>query len=1232
MRFRIAFALSALLLAASPPTIAAPANSTAQPLNKSNEPAAGPRERLLMDFGWRFRDGDSSDVGTSLDYPEAKDLAKVRKADLKVQDKLLKEQAKSADPHLGEKLEFVQPKFDDSSWRALDLPHDWAVELPFSEKADANHGFKDIDPAKGTNIGWYRKTFDLPESDHGKSLWLEFDGVYRNSLVWINGHFLGRHVSGYTSFFYDISKYANFGGRNTLVVRVDASRYEGWFYEGAGIYRHVWLVKTGPVHVAHWGTYLTTDVKGKDATVSVRTTLRNESDKRATVSLVSEVFDTPLQSCGIAKTGDIAIDPGAEKTIDQKIALKDAKLWSLESPHLYNLRSTVSIGPAPVDVYETPFGVRTIEFTADNGFLLNGKRVEIKGTCDHQDHAGVGTAIPDRLQVYRIEKLQEMGSNAIRTSHNPPTPELLDACDRLGMLVMDESRRSGTEPEALNQLSSLIERDRNHPCVILWSIGNEEFRDNIQGDNDIGVKICQVMQDRAYEVDPSRHCTAAMNGSWGEGFSKVIDVQGFNYPTRAKGGGGGKLGLSADDFHKTFPDKPCTGSEDGSTRCTRGIYAVEPEHGFMSAYDKDGTSTAEKWWNFYFNRPFLAGSFVWTGFDYRGEPTPYKWPCISSQFGILDTCGFPKDNFYYYQAWWTDKPVLHILPHWNWEGKEGQEINVWVHSNCDEVELFLNGESLGRQKMVRNSHLEWKVQYAPGTLLAKGYRGGKEIAQEKVETTGKPARIVMSPDRASIKSDGEDVSVINVKIVDSRGRTVPTAENLVKFELDGPGKIIGVGNGNPSCQEPDKARERSAFGGLCMAIMQTTKSAGDIHLKALSDGLESATVMLHAETTTPRPTVKSVGERTDKSAEQKQWSGGLSLSEPQDWQVFQRQSRTEGKIHLTGQYPEGTQLEYRLIGKAFDDTSLADDWRPLKISSTAPQNFQADLVVPAGGWYQLELVSRFPGKPGIEINVDHVGIGEVFIVAGQSNAANYGSERQQPKSGMVASFDGTLWHVADDPQRGAGGGGGSFMPAFGDAMAARFHVPIGVVPIAVGSTSVREWLPKGMPVNRLTTTGRGLKEIGPGQWEALGDHFAALCDRIDKLEGSGCRAILWHQGESDAGQAQGSKNADRQISGDDYVRYMTLLINATREKAGTNVPWFTAQATYHSEQDPTNEEFRAAQKTLWDKGISFAGSDTDTLGAEYRNGVHFNAQGLQKHGELWAEKVGDWLEGQLKEN
>jgi beta-galactosidase len=430
---------------------------------------------------------------------------------------------------------------------------------------------------------------------------------------------------------------------------------------------------------------------------------------------------------------------------------------------------------------------------------------------------------------------------------------LLDACDRLGMLVMDETRMMSSDPEGLSQLERLVRRDRNHPSVVIWSLGNEERE---QG-TDRGARIATTMKRLARKLDPTRPVTIAMNGSWGKGVSNVVDVQGFNYA--GSGGNGGRdTGKNIDDFHQKFPKLPSVGSETASVQCTRGIYVKDKDKGYVSAYDltfPGYTMSSEGWWKVFDQRPFVAGGFAWTGFDYRGEPSPYGWPCVSSHFGIMDLCGFPKDIYYYYQSWWGNKPVLHLFPHWNWSGKEGQEIDVWVFSNLDSIELFLNGTSLGSKTIEHNSHAEWKVKYAPGAMEARGSKNGQVVLTAKRETTGAPAKLALRADRQKIAANGEDVSVVTVEVVDSQGRLMPVASNEINFKINGPGRLIGLGNGDPSCHEPDKGDKRSAFNGLCAAIVQTFKQPGEIRVEASADGLESATLTVQSESAKMRPAV-----------------------------------------------------------------------------------------------------------------------------------------------------------------------------------------------------------------------------------------------------------------------------------------------------------------------------------------------------------------------------------------
>jgi beta-galactosidase len=795
-----------------------------------------PREKLLMDFGWRFAFGNATDPAKDFDpAPAGEWFNYISKAGI----------SKGA----------AKGDFNDSGWRKLDLPHDWAVEAPFDQRGSESHGYKAI----GKNfpersVGWYRKSFSIPASDLGRRISVDFDGVFRDSQVWINGFYLGREGSGYSPFSYDISDYLNYGGTNVIAVRVDATLEEGWFYEGAGIYRHVWLTKTGPLHVARWGTFVTTQVKKHSADVTARVTVNNDQPTNAEFEIRQVILDAEGKTVAHSVLKRLSLAAGDSQEFSSVLGVPHPQLWSCENPYLHKLITTICQHDKIIDRYETPFGIRTLRWDANEGFFLNGQRVQLKGTCNHQDHAGVGAALPDGVNEFRLEQLKKMGSNAIRTSHNAPTPELLDLCDRLGMLVMDENREYGINPQQLDGLKRLILRDRNHPCVIIWSLGNEEW--TIEG-ADNGTRVTQTMQTFAQRLDPTRRFTAAVSGGWGKGSSVSLDVMGFNYYSHGK----------TDSYHKQFPAKPSVATEDGSTLSTRGIYFQDREHQHLTAYDvnkADWSLLAEESWPYYAARPFVAGQFQWTGFDYRGEETPFNWPAISSQFGILDTCGFPKDNFYYYQAWWSDHPVLHVFPHWNWPGKEGQGIDVWAYSNCEEVELFLNGASQGRKKMPQNMHLEWKVKYAPGVLIARGYNDGKEILTEKIETTGAPAAVQLAPNHARLKADGEDVAMIAVSVTDAQGRPVPDAANKIHFELAGPGKILGLGNGDPSSHEPDVFLstgngapdwQRSLFNGLAQIIVQSTMDPGEIKLTARADGLTPITLVIPSQPAPPRPAV-----------------------------------------------------------------------------------------------------------------------------------------------------------------------------------------------------------------------------------------------------------------------------------------------------------------------------------------------------------------------------------------
>ncbi len=931
-----------------------------------------PREKLLLDPQWRFHQGDPDDAGEIFKFvPNESDLMKQGEGSEAKDAAIRPTLPDVVKENTGSGLSFVKPGFDDSSWRLLNLPHDYAIEQEFREKDNNNKGHRHLDRKDGSGIGWYRKSFDLPASDEGRSLTVQFDGAYRNAMVWFNGHCLGRKPSGYTSFTYDLTPYANFGSKNTLVVRTDATSDEGWFYEGAGIYRHVWLIKTSPLHVGQWGTYVTSKVDGSKATVNVETTVNNDAGAPAQAKVVTTLLDAGGSVIGKAES-PLQVDAKGKQVLNQSIAVDAPHLWSPETPYLYKVVSTIEKEGKPVDIYETPIGIRTVVFDAKEGFSLNGQHRFIKGVCNHQDFAGVGSAVPDRIEQYRVQMMRMMGCDGWRMSHNPPNPELLDECDRQGMMVMDETRRFGKYPEPMSDLETMIRRDRNHPSIVIWSLGNEEM--GLQT-KPAGAEIVKITQALAHQLDPSRMCTLAQNHAEDkEGFVTVLDVIGMNYL---------RLWGSMDKIHAAHPDWRFITSEEASTVTTRGQYFDDYNRAYKSSYDVPGNTpgwgaTAEGWWKHYQTRPWVGGAFVWTGFDYRGEPTPYKWPNISSHFGIIDTCGFPKDNYYYYKAWWTKEPVLHLYPHWNWnkvehrtvrikvsgnsekaevlfndqsQGKrklspEGVEfppflfspgnltvkayqggavvasktipitestslttdldpvaapaptsagapqydpthpdtalntntastnqplqipkdqvtisvvnepIDIWVQSNCDEVELFVNGESKGRVKVAPNSHAEWdKIPYVPGAIEAKGYKDGKLVLSEKIETTDEPSEIRLKSNREDLQADKEDIALVTVDSLDAKGRCVPTASNEIKFSIKGPGKILGVGNGDPSCHESDLEPHRSLFNGLAMVIIQTTGEAGTVELTAIGDGLKPSTISIPVKAATPRPSI-----------------------------------------------------------------------------------------------------------------------------------------------------------------------------------------------------------------------------------------------------------------------------------------------------------------------------------------------------------------------------------------
>lgn len=778
------------------------------------------RQQLNFDADWKFQFGNAANAEKDFNYTIATIFSKSGGA------------ANTA----------IDPKFDDSKWRQLNLPHDWAVELPFVYKDNFDvmaHGYK---PVGGlfpeTSIGWYRKHFTVAKADSGQRFQLQFDGIFRDANIWLNGFYLGNNKSGYVGVAYDVTDYINFEKDNVLVVRADATQYEGWFYEGAGIYRHVWLNKYDNIHIETDGVFVYSAIVSNKAVVNVETVVRNQSPSTSDCIVSAYLTDRSGKVVATSKEQKLSAPANKQAIAVNNISLVNFREWTLDDPYLYRVIVEIKAGGKLVDRKVIRYGLRHIEIKP-NGVFLNGQHVKLKGVNNHQDHAGVGSALPDYLQYYRISLLKRMGVNAYRTSHNAPTAELLDACDSLGMLVMDEQRLLNSSPEYLDQFERLIRRDRNRPSVFMWSIGNEEGWIHTTS---IGKRIAQTFIAKQKQLDPTRTCTYAADlPNVFNGINEVIPVRSFNYRH-----------FAVADYHRDHPNQPIIGTEMGSTVTTRGIYEKDTIKGYVP--DQDITapwwaSKAEDWWTLAATNDFWLGGFVWTGMDYRGEPTPYQWPNINSHFGIMDMCGFPKNIYYYYKSWWTDKDVLHISPHWNWREKaagwnkkQGDPVDVWVNSNADNVELFLNGKSLGKKEMARNSHLKWTVNYEPGALEAIAYKKGKRLTK-KLETTGQPVEVVVTPYKTTILADGKDATVLNITVLDREGREVPDADNLIRFSIEGDGKIIGVGNGDPSSHEPDKcadrAWQRTLFNGKCQVIIQSGTKPGMIKFDAKATGLWS---------------------------------------------------------------------------------------------------------------------------------------------------------------------------------------------------------------------------------------------------------------------------------------------------------------------------------------------------------------------------------------------------------
>ena len=736
-------------------------------------------------------------------------------------------------------------KFCDSTWQDVQIPHDWVPTLPYAAEASHSHGYKTVGwkyPA--TSVGWYRKVFTIGEEDFGKRLQLRFDGIFRNAQVWFNGFYMGTEPSGYVTQVYDITPYINYGGDNLICVRADASLEEGWFYEGAGIYRDVWLEKSAQVSVAPFGTFVHAQIQAPytEAVLSIETEVHNSGLTAQQCEISQRLLDAVGHEIAKASAASLSLKAKQTAATQQTLTVSQPRLWSPTDPYLYQVETTVSQNGRVVDVYLTTTGIRSIAFDTQRGFLLNGEPLKLKGVNMHQDHAGVGAAIPDALQAWRIKQLKQFGCNAYRASHNPMTPALLDICDREGILVIDENRLMGINEEHLRLLERMIKRDRNHPSIILWSDGNEEWglENTIQG-----TRLAEAMREYTKLFDPTRPSTVANAG--GTELIKGLDVVGFNYIVQN----------DVDNRKKAHPDWKIVGTEETTGCGTRGWYFNLPDYpGRMVSMNRDTThhhveNVIERGWQFYADRPWAAGLFYWTGFDYRGEANPLVFPAHDSEFGILDYCGFWKDEAWYLKSWWTDEPTLHIFPHWNLQGHEGETIELWAYSNCDEVELIVNGQKLGRQTMPKNRHLKWNATYQPGRVVAYGYKNGKRILTETIETTKPAVKTMLKADRNEITADGRDLAVITIEVQDQKGRIVPDACPVLTFTLTGNGRILGAGNGDPSypgLDHPDTMDCRQftipAFNGLAQLLIQSTDTAGTLQLTCTSDGLSTSTLQI----------------------------------------------------------------------------------------------------------------------------------------------------------------------------------------------------------------------------------------------------------------------------------------------------------------------------------------------------------------------------------------------------
>jgi beta-galactosidase len=756
--------------------------------------------------------------------------------------------------------------FNDSSWSGVTLPHDWSIFNTFNQSSSSGSGGGYLDGG----IGWYRKTFTVPSNYSGKKVFIQFDGVYMNSQVWINDTLLGTRPYGYVSFEYDLTPYLNIGGSNVIAVKVNNNTPTSRWYSGSGIYRNVWLTAVDPVHVAYCGMFVTTPTVGSSSAIAnVSTQVSNQGSTSKSVSLATTIMDAEGNAVAFNTSAEANIAANGNNTFSQNLTVSNPHLWSPGSPYLYTVQTQVAVEGNVVDTYKSTIGFRYFNFDANNGFSLNGISTKLNGVCLHHDLGALGSAVNYRAIERELQLMKDMGCNAIRTSHNPVDPQMLEICDRIGLMVYEEAFdcwETGKNTNdyhlyfndwAQTDIKAMVTRDRNHPSIIMWGLGNEIFGAT--------VATATKLKNWVKEIDTTRPITCASNDTYyglGTDIYNILDLVGYNYNPQLY-----------DARHSSFPNWKIFGSETCSTVRSRGIYKTPTSQNILTGSDNQCSSydnsvpgyanSAEASYNAVNSRKFVAGEFIWTGFDYIGEPVPYSWPSKSSYYGIVDTCGFPKDIYYFYQSKWTTKPMVHLLPHWNWSS--GTNVEVWAYSNCDTVELFLNGKTLGSKSVGSSLHLSWSVPWASGTLRAKGTKGGT-VVYDQVVTAGSAAKVELKPDKTSVSADGKDLVYIETDITDANGVVVPTAANKVNFSVSGPGTIVGVDNGNAISLESYKGNSRSAFSGKCLVIVQPTKTAGQITVTASSSGLSGSSVTVNT-TEGSAPTPSTVSAFTQIEAE-----------------------------------------------------------------------------------------------------------------------------------------------------------------------------------------------------------------------------------------------------------------------------------------------------------------------------------------------------------------------------